>query len=327
MVVIVLTDRTPLAALKRVLARVAFVLLPLSILFIKYYPNLGRSYAQHWAGTQFYTGVTSDKNMLGMTCLVLGVAGAWQTLNELAGRRRKKLLLVHGAVCAMALWLLILCNSMTSLSCFSLAILLMLMHTFFRFARRRWAIHLMVAGALLLCLAPLFMGIGGGLLSSMGRDPTLTGRTQLWTDVLSVPVNRFIGAGFESFWLGPRLERIWRLYWWHPIEAHNGYIETYINLGVTGLGILLLLAGTGYRNIVDMLRYEPSAGRIRLAYFFVGIAYNLTEAAIHTLSIVWILALLSMMALPKMTQRQVIAKDAGLTDTAIPPSTARLEMV
>jgi exopolysaccharide production protein ExoQ len=308
MVLIVLTDRAPLAALKRVLAWVAFLLLPSSILLIKYYPYLGRSYALHWVGTQYYTGVASDKNMLGMTCLVLGLGGAWETLHELAGERRTKVLLVHGTVFTMALWLLILCNSVTSLSCFVLATLLMAAHTFFRSARRPMVVHIMVASALFLCFAPLFLGMGGGLISSLGRDPTLTGRTQLWKDVLSMHVNPFLGAGFESFWLGSRLQRIWQMYWWQPIEAHNGYIETYINLGVAGLGILLLLIGVGYRNIVALLRQDPEAGRIRLAYFLVGVAYNLTEAAIHTQSMVWIFSLLSMMALPYAAERKAITR-------------------
>ena len=40
MVLVVLTDPEPAAAFKRVLSRVGFVLIPLSILFIKYYPSL-----------------------------------------------------------------------------------------------------------------------------------------------------------------------------------------------------------------------------------------------------------------------------------------------
>jgi O-antigen ligase len=131
----------------------------------------------------------------------------------------------------------------------------------------------------------------------------------VWNDVLSIHVNRIVGAGFESFWLGPRLERMWELYWWHPIEAHNGYIETYINLGAIGVVILLVLFGTGYRNIFRLLREDPVAGRIRLAYAFVCVAYNLTEAAIHTLSIVWIFALLSMMAIPKTLNRRAATQE------------------
>ena len=41
MALIVLTDANPFAALKRLMAQVGFVLIPASILLIKYYPGLG----------------------------------------------------------------------------------------------------------------------------------------------------------------------------------------------------------------------------------------------------------------------------------------------
>jgi len=44
-------------------------------------------------------------------------------------------------------------------------------------------------------------------------------------------VNPWIGAGFESFWLGPRLNKLWAQYNFMPNQAHNGYIEIYLNLG------------------------------------------------------------------------------------------------
>src|SRR6266702_4175860 len=44
MVLIILTDRDPLTALKRFFAGVGFVLVPVSVLLIRYYPNLGWAY-------------------------------------------------------------------------------------------------------------------------------------------------------------------------------------------------------------------------------------------------------------------------------------------
>src|SRR2546427_35770 len=49
MVLIVLTDPEPTGAVKRLLARTGFLLIPLSILLIKYYPSLGRGYSV-WTG-------------------------------------------------------------------------------------------------------------------------------------------------------------------------------------------------------------------------------------------------------------------------------------
>ena len=64
MVLVILTDLHPSDALKRTLSRLAFVLIPLSILFIKYYPAIGTGYGP-WGGAAGYTGVTSNKNTLG----------------------------------------------------------------------------------------------------------------------------------------------------------------------------------------------------------------------------------------------------------------------
>ena len=44
MVLIILTDRDRYAAIKRALTWTAFLLMPLSVLFIKFYPDLGRGY-------------------------------------------------------------------------------------------------------------------------------------------------------------------------------------------------------------------------------------------------------------------------------------------
>ena len=44
-VLVIITERNWVAALKQVLARVGFLLIPLSILFIRFYPSLGRAYS------------------------------------------------------------------------------------------------------------------------------------------------------------------------------------------------------------------------------------------------------------------------------------------
>ena len=76
MVMVLLTDLNPSIAIKRLFSRTAFILLPLSLLFIKYYPDIGRSY-NPWTWTPMYSGVTTFKNMLGMTCLFCGIGSVW----------------------------------------------------------------------------------------------------------------------------------------------------------------------------------------------------------------------------------------------------------
>src|SRR5207245_2200341 len=98
----------PLAALKRVFARLSFLIIPLSILFIKYYPDIGRSYTR-FEGHLTMTGVSTNKNTLGMVCMILGLGGVWRILEEFRsekGMRRTRSMAAHGALLAMLTWLL-----------------------------------------------------------------------------------------------------------------------------------------------------------------------------------------------------------------------------
>ena len=79
MVFVLLTDPDPPAALKRLFARTGFLIIPLSILF-----DLGRGF--YGAEGRYYTGVTLNKNMLGVSCLILGLGSAWLFLTNVTER-------------------------------------------------------------------------------------------------------------------------------------------------------------------------------------------------------------------------------------------------
>src|SRR5438477_9963783 len=70
MALIVLTEPDPEEALTRLMKRCAYILVPFSILFIKYYPDWGRGF-DPWTGTGSNFGVTTNKNLLGVDCFIL----------------------------------------------------------------------------------------------------------------------------------------------------------------------------------------------------------------------------------------------------------------
>jgi exopolysaccharide production protein ExoQ len=301
MVWVVLTDPDRASAVKRLLAWPAFLLLPLSILFIKYYPALGRAY-NPWTGAPSYGGVTMNKNMLGMICLIFGLGSLSRFLvhyRDSEGAHRTRWLLAHGTVLAMVVWLLHLADSMTSLSIFIMTGGLMAITSLVRLARKPLVVHLLVAAVVLVSLAALTLDVGAGALGMIGRDATLTGRTTIWNIVLGLAGNPFVGTGFESFWLGGRLQSIWDSYGLHILEAHNGYLDVYLNLGWIGVILLAFLIATGYRNVVRAFRQDPGTGGVRLAFFVTGIVYNFTESGFSTMFPVWILFLLAITAVPK----------------------------
>ena len=117
-VLVVLSDPRPLEAIRTVLRRLCYLLIPLSILFVKYYPSLGKTFSP-W-GSQEFTGVSTSKNMLGALCLVSGIFFFWDTVtnwHERRNRRVKRVILVNIAFIGMTLWLLNLSDSKTSTIC------------------------------------------------------------------------------------------------------------------------------------------------------------------------------------------------------------------
>jgi len=294
MVLIVITDPEPIPAIKRFLSWPAFVLVPLSVLFIKYFPELGREY-NRWTWLPAYSGVTETKNELGMLCLIFGLASLWRFLSEYrepATKVRTRQLIAHGTILLMVFWLFWMANSMTSLSCFLLGGVLIFAAGLPRFYQRPAFVHFAVSGMIVASALVLFSGSGGGVLSTMGRDPTLTGRTEIWNAVLSVSGSPLLGTGFESFWLGDRITKVWAMTMKGLQEAHNGYLEVYLNLGWIGAGLLCGIILAGYRNVTEVLRYDAQAGSLMLALFVTTMVYSFTEAGFRMTTLTWISLLL-----------------------------------
>jgi exopolysaccharide production protein ExoQ len=302
MIMIVLTDSAPIAAMKRFLTRPGYVLVPLSIVLIRYYTALGRQYSGY-TGEAYNIGAATGKNGLGFVCLVYGLGFGWCFLEALRSKthdRKTGVLIANGMMLLLVLWLFRMAGSATSLSCFLMGGGLMVVTRLFKFKRSTALLQLLVASMLFVVLYATILSPESGLVGMVGRDPSLTGRTEIWNVVLSVPVNRVVGAGYESFWLGKRLETIWRI-WGIPFnQAHDGYLQVFLDLGVIGLILLGIVIFWGYRNVFRAVRLDPEAGRIRLAFFFVALVYNLTEHAFRELHPVWLCFLLSIVAIPQL---------------------------
>ena len=130
-------------------------------------------------------------------------------------------------------------------------------------------------------------GLSEYVAAAMGKDPTLTGRTELWQQLFGFHTNPIFGTGFESFWLGDRIRRFFELYRWHANEAHNGYLETYLNLGLIGLFLMIgLFIATFWKSRRELFT-NFQFGRFRLGLLVAIIVYNWTEAAFKNVSPTW----------------------------------------
>jgi O-antigen ligase len=152
--------------------------------------------------------------------------------------------------------------------------------------------------------------LNGQMASQVGRDPTLTDRTLIWRAVLGLHTNPLIGTGYESFWLGPRLNVIWAAVG-HVNEAHNGYLEVYLNLGLIGLCLLVGFLLTSYRQICRSLSESSILSSLSIALWTVVFFYNMTEAAFRggLLLLTFLLLAVSVSETAKSDVRSIVVRE------------------
>jgi O-antigen ligase len=296
MVLVVATDTDPEAAVGRLISRVGFILMPASVLLMKYFEDLGRGYDPD--GVVMNTGVTTNKNELGVITLVLSLGAVWRFLNVLFGKRqpnRTRMLLARGALFAFGVAVLAMADSATSVACFTLGTILLLATYSPRMSRSPRAVHALVVTILL--LGGLIKMFGGqeGVVHALGRKSNFTDRDVIWAAVLPAVPNSLVGAGFESFWVGPRLEKVYSKLskYMHVNEAHNGYIEVYLNLGWIGVCLIAMILISGYRGAVTAFRRHPPFAGLMLAYVAAAAIYSISEAGFRMLDPMWMFLLLA----------------------------------
>jgi exopolysaccharide production protein ExoQ len=298
MVLIVLTEDRPYAAIGFIMKRVAFVVLPLSALLIQYYP-IGKEY--HVTGAQLFIGVTSSKNGLGMLCLIAGTYIAYALFivrkdsNELG---QKMNISTYAILLPMLIWLFYKANSATSLICMIVAvgIFLLAQRPFMKKHPDR-IFTIFICGIILFGALQLAIDIKSTFITFLGRRPDLTSRVPMWYDLLSMVQNPLVGFGNESFWLGERIIYVQKNY--GPLlQAHNGYLETYLNLGLFGLTLLVAWILSGFMKILSLIKKDYAGAIFRFSLIVVICLYNWTEATFYGKSNMWTLFLFCTIVVP-----------------------------
>ena len=101
-----------------------------------------------------------------------------------------------------------------------------------------------------------------GVLEGSGKDPTLTGRTELWATGLSFIAERPLqGLGYRSFWVTgfAPAEELWAMFLvpsGSGFNFHNTYISNAVEIGLIGLllQIFIIYGGAGMMASYAMLR-------------------------------------------------------------------------
>jgi O-antigen ligase len=252
---------------------------------MKYYPLLGVKTSQ-W-GQHTYVGVAPGQNALGVICTTFSVLLLWQLLSiwrsKWSKAGRKELYLIAGLF-LMILYCLSLIHSATATICLLLGAFTML-GLGLRFVNKRIIGAYVLLAVIGIGVAQLFFDIYGTVVELTGHESTMEGRIRLWTYLLETDTHPMLGTGFESFWLGQRAIDIRAMpgFQW-AVEAHDGYIELYLNLGIVGLLIFIGVVVVAFWKICRQLSTDFEWGRFQMACLVVILLHNWSEAGFKGLS-------------------------------------------
>jgi exopolysaccharide production protein ExoQ len=295
MVMVLLTERDPIDAVMGVFLRVSYVLVPLSVVFVRFYPELGRAYTGYSMNDLMYVGVTTHKNTLGAILVVAVVFVVTDLLTRWESRAKNGYAeMVDGAiVLLMTVWLLRIADCATAVFCSVIGVGVLVMTRSPKVTRRlRFAEVYAIGGGILWFVLDSVLHVTEMVVLSLGRDMTLTTRTGAWEILLNADVSPLFGAGFKSFWAGERMTRMWNAIGAHIVQAHNGYIEVYLECGAVGLALLFIMLLAGFRKIkVPFVQGDPYA-RLRLTLWLLMLFYNFSEASFTQIGIFWCVTLL-----------------------------------
>jgi exopolysaccharide production protein ExoQ len=206
----------------------------LSLLFIFGLPKYGIMSGFHVGK---WRGIYAHKNVLGKLMIVSSIIFLLTSLNE----NKNRFLLWGGFV--FSIILLLLSKSSSSLINF---IIIMMAFFVLRTFRWRYALLFPVLSLLTIVAELSYLWLVANteaLLSSMGKDTSLTGRGPLWSAVLdSIWQHPWLGYGFSGFWKGwdTPSAAVWRVVGWEPPNGHNGLLDIWLDLGLLGLTIFLI---------------------------------------------------------------------------------------
>ena len=244
------------------------------ILFSLFFELLGLNPSQGYPG---WYGVFDIKNELGQVMVLSAmVFWFWKKVEP-------KYAAVATAGIVASVILLALSLAMTAVVVLAMLVVLV---PYLRWALRMsprglvWGFTLLlVAGMLSIFYMATHLEEVTGLL---GKDPTMTGRLPLWIVAGVMALQRpWFGYGFDAFWLPDQAytPRIWHMLTWMPPQAHNGVLELWLELGIVGTVLFLVVFAYYLAKAVKFLRHHPEpAAAWPVAFLIFLFLANLTTA-------------------------------------------------
>ncbi len=242
--------------LPRLLMHTALFMAVGSLVMVFAFPSIG---VHQFDNAGLWRGLWYEKNQMGAV-MVIGATAAAACLASPDPRR-----LLPAVALVLSSGLVLATQSKTSLLC--LVVGLGLIGGFWSL-RRGGAAFSVIAIWCAVVLAGLGVWVwethSVAVLEALGKDPSLTGRTEIWDSLMRKVADRpWTGYGYGAFWgrIGesPPADWVRKETGWIVPSAHNGWIDLLVQLGWPGAVLVgALMAGTA---LIAVLRCMGSGVR------------------------------------------------------------------
>jgi O-antigen ligase len=253
-----LLERFPAKVLMNLFLMVGAVAAIGSLFLIVFFPEYGL-YDRAGIASGAWEGIFAHKNNCGemMTYLLLPAFFV-----QLKSRSAKILRIAY-----IALVLLIIVMSRSAgawVVCGSCLMFIAIIHLLVRMpGKDAAAIALVLVGGALIAGIVVY-NYFDLLMVAIGKDPTMTGRTKIWSALMQSMMKRpLLGYGFKAFWQGLHGEsgHVGLLMDWVGMGyAENGVIDLALELGAVGVALYLLVFCRAVKDAIYCFTREPSPG-------------------------------------------------------------------
>jgi exopolysaccharide production protein ExoQ len=287
----------------RMMLTATSILAVASILLVAVEPQYALDHTQHAGAWQ---GVFAGKNACAMV-MVVGLMSAMVYRPTSVATR-------FGKLVSIALFLGVIGMAQSSGAVLQVAVLAVLIPLLLHLSRYETRTRSFICAILVMgvCVGTFFLiQFLPDILRTLNRDPTLTGRTQIWTDVMnSISKRPLLGYGYGSFWTGLSGEatHIVLALKWNIPNAHDGYLDIWLSLGVLGVAMFCIALIQALRRVWQVLM----SGELRSNLWLVMgvlliLLYNIDESVlISAPSLMWTLFVSSVCGLELYAKRRAV---------------------
>lgn len=289
-----LAERFEPRALLRLIAIAGAVAIVASVFAALALPQYGRTTLIGYEGA--WRGATLHKNALGALMAWIFAFSCFAYLTRTIDKRLGVFLLLGSTV------LIVMARSATALITCILAVGLIGYFTFtVRLHSRAEKTFVLILGVLGLCLAYVAQTALELFLQALGRSSDFTGRKDVWEIAWEMIQRKPIWGYGSSFWSidSPDRAYVWNVLGWAPPHAHDNFLDFWLQLGLPGLILMILvLIIVAIRTVMILLKREAGIELVwptvvTLIYFGGLTETNLVE---NSAGVFWLTLSYSMMA-------------------------------